>query len=146
MRPGLPPSNELVAGDRERLADLVAAGSLITRDFGMRAATAPARKQMRAEAGADSLARWHRRVRSVKVRSHPRTLAPVAALAPPQKPDSIGDRQVSDPHYRPVLNRHRCPATPAAAGRLDEQLDLGLELPPDLHHVSQPRHRSRQDG
>jgi hypothetical protein len=99
----------------------------------MRAAAATALKQMRSEAGADSLARWHRRVRFGE--SPLASLAPVAALAPPQERDSTGDRQVSDPHPRPVLDRQRCPATPTAAGHLDEHLDLDLELPAYFDHV-----------
>jgi hypothetical protein len=99
----------------------------------MRTAAATALKQLRPEAGADSLARWQRRVRLGECPLAP--LAPVPALAPPQKGHPPGDRQISDPHHRPVLDHQRSSATPAAARHLDKQLDLDLELPADLDHA-----------
>jgi hypothetical protein len=62
-------------------------------------------------------------------------LAQTPSLAPPQKRHPPSDRQVSDPHHRPILDRQRCSATPAAARHLDKQLDLDLELPADFDHV-----------
>jgi hypothetical protein len=89
-RPVLAPRDEHVAGDRERAVDLVAAGVLITRDLGVRAAAATTVEQVRTKPCADSLARRQRRV---GLSERPLTrLAPIPTLAPPQKRHPTGDR------------------------------------------------------
>jgi hypothetical protein len=91
----LPPRDELVAGDRERPGDLVAAGALIARDLGVRAASPTALEQMRAKPGADPLTRRQRRVRLGE--GPLASLADKPALAPPQERDPTRDGQIAHP-------------------------------------------------
>ena len=97
----------------------------------MRATAATALEQAPAEAGANPLTRRERRLRLGE--RPPARLAIEPSLAPQQPCDTPGDRQISNPHHRPVLYLQRpTPAPPTTSG-FELELDLDLELLGALH-------------
>jgi hypothetical protein len=133
-RPPLAERGELVPGARsEGAGDLVARGLFTARHLDMGGTAAHPLEQAPPETPRHALPPRQLRVRLGE--RPPAAAAAIAALAPHQMRHPPGDRQVTHPHHRPLLDLDASAPAPRAAAGAGDQLDLEVEPVAMLDHA-----------